>query len=118
MKKSDFDIEKELLAGEFFIGGVEHNEFDTDLWLADEYYKKGLIETLVMFAKGDVNDRELIDSIWSDGDFEEASTDFYIAIDKRTGELSDMIEDVGSLISFIHNNAFNLYRVRVEDNLI
>lgn len=109
MKEFDFLMSNKKLKS------VEHDNYQTELFVIDNIVKQNMIVEMSEYVIGV---RTRLD-IWSDYDLEEPSTDCYIAVKKATGAMyHEFIEDLDSLIKYIHDDTYDIYRLRVEDNLI
>ena len=118
MKKEDFDVSVMNSVRGFFIADITHDEFDTEIFSLTVDDTKKLVDIINKFKKGEITEKELFNTIWSDGDLEEASTDVYISNDIDNGLVSEITDDEDVLIHFINEPNTKVYRLRIEDNLI
>ena len=108
-KKEEFKILQEN--GKII--GLSHEDIDdVDYEIIDEEYKKELLDRIIAYVKGEVQELK----IWSDYDYEEPNTIQYLAVSK-SGYI-DKFLDLEDLIFYLYNASFDVYEIIIEDNLI
>ena len=117
MKLEEFKIEISRINNNCVITDIEHEEFPTSFYQMNDDHKKRIIDTTVSFVTGKLRKIDFINKVWSDGDYDEPSTDCYVAIKKHNGLLSNIINNTDMLIGYIHDVSFNVYRIQIDDNL-
>lgn len=118
MKLEEFEIGISRKDNDCIITDIKHKKFYTIFYLMDDNDKKRIINTIVSYATGKINKLNFNTKVWTDGDYEEPSSDCYIAIKKSNGLLSDIINNIELLIGYLHDPLFDVYRIHVDDNLI
>lgn len=118
MELSDVQITIKSTEQGFVIVDIEHAHFEIATHLLDKSAVDDILSTLVAFVKGEVDYYDVVKRVWSDGDPEEPSSDYYVILRKHTGAVQDLIDDMSSLVRYLHNDKYAVYRLRVEDNLI
>lgn len=117
MKLEQFEIGISRSEKGCVITDIDHKKYHTSFYQMDDDHKKRIINTIVAYTTGKLRKIDFTTKIWTDGDYEEPSSDCYIAIKKHNGLLSDIINNVETLIGYIHDTTFDVYRIHVEDNL-
>lgn len=101
----------------YVITNIDHEEYISSFYLMTDDHKKKIIDIIVSFVTGKLRKIDYTTMLWTDGDYEEPSSDCYLAIKKHNGLLSNIIIDTDTLIGYIHDPLFDVYRIHIEDNL-
>ena len=98
------------------ISGIKHKDYpnDTAFFWVDEEMQLDILDKASAFVNGETKAFK----VWSDYDFDEPSENVFIAVDKYSGLVYNLILDyMEGLICFLWDENFDVYEIVVDNNL-